>query len=235
MKTPISLLLMNTLLILTLTSCVAEDEEEEECYQKTELDCHGVGGFGMLFAWLGGQCDEYEYTYCPDSQAEYQPVVEVFQSTKPTQPPQSDNPSNDTSSWQSHSIVETEPNNKIEQAYKFVLGKSTSLLISGTVNKNTDPTDFVVFSSNSTDLISIYLCKALNDCTHPFNQNNNIAIELIDQYGNSLEMTHFMQTQNGHEITFTANLNEYYFVAVRAMDVESDNDSNISYKLVITD
>ncbi len=191
------------------------------CFETSIQNC-GPGpwdpfGIALSLAWIAGQC-----------------TAEVLCTTEPVETDFDTGIVTDefiSTNWTTATAVEIEPNNDIAEAAPFVLLANSSIKITGSVNDATDVADFVAYSTQSSDLHAIYICRAVGACTLPFLQSNEVYLDLLDQNGNVMQTTNMMQTANGHEITFMSSLGLGYFVALRALNTGS---LDFDYELVIT-
>ncbi len=203
------------------------DGQAEICYE-TSINYCGPGpwdpfGIALAFAWYGGQCTrEVACSVDPPSSVadptDFGAGVVTDQFI--------------ASNWTINETTEREPNDEIAQATPFILDKGKAFSMHGAVIDEFDPADYVVFVTDATDLVAVYLCAALDDCTLPFYQGDAVYLELYDGNGSPLQSTYMNQSSNGHDIVFTPSPGSKYYVAVRAGDT---GGVDFQYKLVITD
>lgn len=214
------------LILMTLAGCgggdSAADAQPEMCFETSLQNC-GPGpwdpfGLALSLAWNTGQCTQ-------EVRCEVEPIQTDLEAGIVTD-------EFIASNWTTTRGTDSEPNNSTSEATPYVLQDNSGLRITGSVNDSTDAADFVAFSTQSFDLHSIYLCRAVATCTLPFLQSNEIFIELLNQNGNIMQTTDMMQTANGHEIVFTPSQGLGYFAVVRALNT---GGVDFEYDLVITD
>ena len=214
------------LILMTLAGCgggdSGADAQPEMCFETSLQNC-GPGpldpfGLSLSLAWNTGQCTQ-------EVRCEVEPIQTDLEAGIVTD-------EFIASNWTTTRGTDSEPNNSTSEATPYVLQDNSGLRITGSVNDSTDAADFVAFSTQSFDLHSIYLCRAVATCTLPFLQSNEIFLDLLDQNGNILQTTHMMQSRNGHEITFTPSQGLGYFAVVRALNT---GGVDFEYDLVVTD
>ncbi len=214
------------LILMTLAGCgggdSGADAQPEMCFETSLQNC-GPGpwdpfGLALSLAWNTGQCTQEVRCEAAPIQTDLEAGIVTDEYI--------------ASNWTTTRGTDSEPNNSTSEATPYVLQDNSGLRITGSVNDSTDAADFVAFSTQSFDLHSIYLCRAVATCTLPFLQSNEIFLDLLDQNGNILQTTHMMQSRNGHEITFTPSQGLGYFAVVRTLNTGA---VDFDYDLIITD
>ncbi len=199
----------------------ATSPQPAACFETSIQNC-GPGpwdpfGIALSLAWISGQCTQEVLCTTEPVETDFDAgiVTDEFIRTN----------------WTTTNAVESEPNNSTAEANPFVILANSSVRFTGSVNDTTDVADFVAFSTESSDLYAVFICRAVGECTLPFLQSNEIYIDLLDQNGNVVQTTNMMQTANGHEITFMSSQGLSFFVAVRALNTAG---MDFDYEIIIT-